>query len=417
MVRTTSALLIGFCLLLLIVLCTAAPATAGVPPESITAGQACERVYTGTMRSEYRLCNPDKVDNQGEVHYANYDLVVNSPQSESCITITISSRLSISTSASYPLQPGTIPPDALPYLEADYYVQSDNPEIIALAGSLTRGATSEREAVAAIISWVSSHLSLAPVTAHDALSVLHSRTGTSAGFTTLATALLRAAGIPAIDVTGGIAHDETLDGSWPVGEQGGYHDWVLVFFPGLGWVPSDPQRSINWIDTSHIGLPFAQIGDIKTTITRISYQEELTLVELLAHHYTDTLGTALPLYSAASPSGYTVLRWSPNQVMAAINRGEVITTLISVASFRCDGSWQLTGSAPWAAPASTSGNFPSSVPLIIDSTSLSPGLHYATLTLRTSVSPILPTVSTTIPITLLVGDPLYTIYLPFTANP
>jgi hypothetical protein len=59
-------------------------------------------------------------------------------------------------------------------------------------------------------------------------------------FSTAMAVLLRAAGIPARNVTGFYGGRWNDSGDYFVVRQGDAHSWVEVYFPGRGWVPFDP---------------------------------------------------------------------------------------------------------------------------------------------------------------------------------
>ncbi len=182
----------------------------------------------------------------------------------------IKSELSaMESKAPFPLNP--IPKSDLLYLKPTGMVQSNDPEIISLSKKLTAGATTEYEAVTAILNYVIDNVKYTyNPPQYDALYTLKTRSGNCQNFAHLSIALLRAAGIPA-RIVGGIS----LKQSWkiPVGNnnflvqsmgQGG-HAWMEIYFPDLGWLSYDPQQSKQFTSSRHIkqthGLDSDDIND------------------------------------------------------------------------------------------------------------------------------------------------------------
>lgn len=144
------------------------------------------------------------------------------------------------------------------YLRPTQFVQSDSPEMQALSRQLTRKASTQYEAVTAIIEYVADNIKYIYNPAlFDALSTLHSGSGNCTNAANLSVALLRAVGIPARFVGG-----TTLNKQWkiPIDDyrnlvqsmgQGG-HAWVEVYFPDLGWLSYDPRQSKQFTSTRHV---------------------------------------------------------------------------------------------------------------------------------------------------------------------
>ena len=156
----------------------------------------------------------------------------------------------------FPLK--NVPPRETAYLRPTQFVQSESPEIRALSRELTRKASTQFEAVTAIIEYMADSMKYTYNPTHfDALSTLRSRSGNCTNTANLSVALLRASGIPARFVGG-----TTLDKQWkiPIGDyrhlvqsmgQGG-HAWIEVYFPDLGWLSYDPRQSKQFTSTRHV---------------------------------------------------------------------------------------------------------------------------------------------------------------------
>lgn len=132
----------------------------------------------------------------------------------------------------YPLDVNRLPEDVLQWLEPDSreFIQSDAPEIRQLAQELSSGTVLQLEVVGRILAWVQENVRVAQcdetVDGIDALWTLQNRMGTCPNFANLAVALLRAAGIPAVEAFGIVADSEN---------PGVGHVWIAVYFTDLGW--------------------------------------------------------------------------------------------------------------------------------------------------------------------------------------
>jgi transglutaminase-like putative cysteine protease len=144
------------------------------------------------------------------------------------------------------------------YLRPTQFVQSESPEVRALSRQLTRKASTEYEAVTAIIEYVADNVKYTyNPTYYDSLSTLRSGSGNCTNAANLSAALLRASGIPARFVGG-----TTLNKQWKIPidasrhlvqsmGQGG-HAWIEVYFPDLGWLSYDPRQSKQFTSTRHV---------------------------------------------------------------------------------------------------------------------------------------------------------------------
>jgi hypothetical protein len=127
------------------------------------------------------------------------------------------------------------------YLQPTAFVQSDHPEIRALARSIVGGETRAVKAAARVKDWVYRELVKEPtVSIPNALEVLHTKKGDCNEHAVLFNALARAAGIPAKTAVG-VVH---LRGAFY------YHAWNEVW---LGeWVSLDPVLNQFPADVTHV---------------------------------------------------------------------------------------------------------------------------------------------------------------------
>lgn len=161
----------------------------------------------------------------------------------------------IETKAPFPL--ATVPRELRDYLGGTEQVQTDHARIRSLSSELTRGVTTEFDAVQRLISWVVDHVSYVnPPLQYDAVYSLESGKGNCQNFSHLSAALLRVAGIPT-RIVNGITMNRPFDMAWQQGvmtfKMGqGRHSWIEVWFPDLGWVPFDPQNSVLFVSSRFI---------------------------------------------------------------------------------------------------------------------------------------------------------------------
>ena len=161
----------------------------------------------------------------------------------------------IETKAPFPLT--KVARELQDYLGTTEQVQTDDPRIRSLSSELTKGVTTEFDAVQRLISWVVDHVSyVTPPQQYDAIYSLESGKGNCQNYSHLSAALLRAVGVPT-RIVNGITMNRPFDVSWQKGvitfKMGqGRHSWIEVWFPDLGWVPFDPQNSVLFVSSRFI---------------------------------------------------------------------------------------------------------------------------------------------------------------------
>jgi hypothetical protein len=142
----------------------------------------------------------------------------------------------------YPAVPGTMPRGMAQYLIAERERQADDPSLIRLVREITGDAKCLHEAAYAILSWIADHIvfDTSITAATDAVSALRTRKAYCVGYSNLAVAMLRAAGIPARVAHGCLPSGYEWGFSkdyWGVKvNDGGYHAYIELFYPGTGWV-------------------------------------------------------------------------------------------------------------------------------------------------------------------------------------
>ncbi len=238
----------------------------------------------------------------------------------------------INTTAPFPLAALTGPEAA--YLAATKQVAADNPLIAAKAKELTRGVTTEFDAVQRILSWVVDHVDyvLTPPS-YDAIYSFNTGKGNCQNYSHLSAALLRAVGIPARIVNGvtlNRSYDATTgEGRLTLGMAQGRHSWIDVYFPDLGWVPFDPQQSQLFTSNRYVRIEVGldneettQDGLVRWTVARgtkaqpefeetinADFPEDKTMITAKRQAYgpknlllsPDVKATFVPYVAAATP--------------------------------------------------------------------------------------------------------------------
>lgn len=124
------------------------------------------------------------------------------------------------------------------YIQPEELVQSDSPEIVSKAQSITQGIMDIHDKVSKIYDFVTSHVRYShEEQERGALWALTNGTGDCSEYSYLFVALCRAAGIPArLNVGFGFrpSEENTTDG----------HMWTEYYLQNYGWVPVDPTWNI-----------------------------------------------------------------------------------------------------------------------------------------------------------------------------
>ena len=176
----------------------------------------------------------------------------------STITFTAKNNVklrSLASSAPFPLS--DLPEQVKAYLTATEQVASNDPDILAKAKELTRSAKTEFDAVQKILTWVVDHLHyvLTPQSYNSTHSFKTGK-GNCQNYSHLAAALMRAVGIP-VRIVNGVTLKEPYDiklerSIMTMKLAQGRHSWIEIYFPDLGWVPSDAQGSQMFISSRFI---------------------------------------------------------------------------------------------------------------------------------------------------------------------
>ena len=146
---------------------------------------------------------------------------------------------------------------AIKYLSPSTYVQSEDRDIANTAKAIANNTRYESAAVTSLMLWVSDNLKYdSNVTKHDASWTFHNKRGTCENYAHLSLAMLRSVGIPARYVSGYLVDGEiNVEGyATTYGYQwdSGPHSWIEVYYPDIGWVPYEPQKTLGFVDDHHV---------------------------------------------------------------------------------------------------------------------------------------------------------------------
>ncbi len=166
----------------------------------------------------------------------------------------------LTSKAPFPVPANAVPQSLAQYLAPEKDRQANDPALVRFVTELTTGSHTAAEAANSILSWLADNLTFdtSITVPSDALSALNHRKAYCVGYSNLAVAMLRAAGIPAR-----VAHGYLPPGyEWGFSKDywgvkvndGGFHAYLELYYPDTGWVFSDAEHSHNFVDPFHIIL-------------------------------------------------------------------------------------------------------------------------------------------------------------------
>ncbi len=150
----------------------------------------------------------------------------------------------------FPIPDEAVPPGIKEYSES--YFTGSSEAIEDLSANLTRGSKTQYDAVNSVLLWVSENIAYTDVSVMSDVpeSVYSYRKANCVGRVNLALALLRGSGIPSRKVHG-LCIDNAGQEKSKLG-QSFFHRWLEIYYPDIGWVFSDPGRSLNTIDARYL---------------------------------------------------------------------------------------------------------------------------------------------------------------------
>jgi len=158
----------------------------------------------------------------------------------------------------FPIPSQQLSSEVRPFLSPEKNIPVNEEGIAAQAKRLVQNARTVPEASSAILNWIVDNFTYdaGPNTPQDGRSVFFNKRGSCVGYTNLAIAMLRSVGIPARYVHGYLppGYDWGISKKyWGVQiSGGGYHAWVEVYYPDIGWTFSDLLHSKNFVDPFHV---------------------------------------------------------------------------------------------------------------------------------------------------------------------
>ncbi len=160
----------------------------------------------------------------------------------------------------FPIPSQQLSSEVRSFLNPEKNIPVNEEGIAAQARRLVQNARTVPEAASAILNWIVDNFTYdaGPNTPQDGRSVFFTKRGSCVGYTNLAIAMLRSVGIPARYVHGYLppGYDWGISKKyWGVQiSGGGYHAWVEVYYPDIGWTFSDLLHSKNFVDPFHVLL-------------------------------------------------------------------------------------------------------------------------------------------------------------------
>jgi len=158
----------------------------------------------------------------------------------------------------FPIPSQQLSSEVRSFLNPEKNIPVNEEGIAAQAKRLVQNARTVPEAASAILNWIVDNFTYdaGPNTPQDGRSVFFNKRGSCVGYTNLAIAMLRSVGIPARYVHGYMppGYDWGISKKyWGVQiSGGGYHAWVEVYYPDIGWTFSDLLHSKNFVDPFHV---------------------------------------------------------------------------------------------------------------------------------------------------------------------
>jgi hypothetical protein len=216
------------------------------------------KVLTGKHTLVYDIVNPTGVEFLPNYSNNSYSQKVLQEDEFSKRVLIEVNLAPLNSTAPFPVSPQQMPPAMRAFLGAEKDIPVNEANILSQARALTQESRMVQEAVTSIFNWIVDNFTYdaGRNTPQDGRSVFYSKRGSCVGYTNLSIAMLRSLGIPARYAHGYLppGYDWGISKkSWGVQiSGGGYHAWVEVYYPDVGWCFSDLLHSKNFVVPFHV---------------------------------------------------------------------------------------------------------------------------------------------------------------------
>jgi transglutaminase-like putative cysteine protease len=145
------------------------------------------------------------------------------------------------------------------YLEAEEFIESDDPVLIEKAQEITKGSKDSWEAACRLSKWVAENIGYAIPGGMTARKTYDLKAGECGAHSILLAAFCRAVGIPA-RVVWGCMYVPNYGGAF------GQHGWSEIYMGRAGWITVDATANeIDYVDSGHI-----RIGEYQSMVTALN---------------------------------------------------------------------------------------------------------------------------------------------------
>ena len=149
--------------------------------------------------------------------------------------------------------------DVKKYLEADEFIESDDPVLIKKAQEITKGSKDSWEAACHLSKWVAENIGYAIPGGMTARKTYDLKAGECGAHSILLAAFCRSVGIPA-RVVWGCMYVPNYGGAF------GQHGWSEIYMGRAGWITVDATANeIDYVDSGHI-----RIGEYQSMVTALN---------------------------------------------------------------------------------------------------------------------------------------------------
>jgi len=216
------------------------------------------KVLIGKHTIVYDIVNPTGVEFLPNYSNSSYSQKVLQEDEFSKRVLIEVNLAPLNSTAPFPISTQQIPYQMKSFLGPEKDIPVNEGNILSQAEALAQGSRTVQEAVTSIFNWIVDNFTYdaGRGTPQDGRSVFYSKRGSCVGYTNLSIAMLRSLGIPAR-----YAHGYLPPGyDWGISKKywgvqisgGGYHAWVEVYYPDVGWCFSDLLHSKNFVDPFHV---------------------------------------------------------------------------------------------------------------------------------------------------------------------